>query len=50
VSLLTEPGVDEVTRVAAVLRDDTARWQQRREMNVELVRLRADPRLADTSG
>ena len=49
VSLLTEPGTDKVTRVVAVLRDDTARWQERREMNAELTRLRADPRLAEPS-
>jgi PAS domain S-box-containing protein len=49
VSLLTEPGTDEVTRVVAVLRDDTVRWQERREMNAELARLRADPRLAEPS-
>lgn len=49
VSLLTEPGTHEVTRVVAVLRDDTVRWQERREMNAELARLRADPRLAEPS-
>jgi len=49
VSLLTEPGTDKVTRVVAVLRDDTVRWQERREMNAELARLRADPRLAEPS-
>jgi PAS domain S-box-containing protein len=50
VSLLAEPGTNEVTSVVAVLRDDTVRWQQRREMNAELDRLRADPRLAEPSG
>jgi PAS domain S-box-containing protein len=49
VSLLTEPGTDKVTRVVAVLRDDTVRWQERREMNAELTRLRADPRLTEPS-
>jgi PAS domain S-box-containing protein len=49
VSLLTDPGTDEVTRVVALLRDDTVRWQERREMNAELARLRADPRLAEPS-
>ena len=49
VSLLTDPGTDKVTRVVAVLRDDTVRWQERREMNAELARLRADPRLAEPS-
>ena len=49
VSLLTEPGSDKVTRVVAVLRDDTVRWQERREMNAELARLRADCRLAEPS-
>ena len=49
VSLLTEPGTDKVTRVVAVVRDDTVRWQERREMNAELTRLRADPRLTEPS-
>jgi len=49
VSLLTEPGTDKVTRVVAVIRDDTVRWQARREMNAELTRLRADPRLTEPS-
>jgi hypothetical protein len=30
-----------VTAVAAVLRDDTARWQQRRDQRDEIARLRA---------
>jgi len=47
VSLLTEPGDLTVTRVVAVIRDDTLRWQERREMNAELARLRA--RLAEPS-
>ena len=41
VSLLTEPGSTDVSAVAAVLRDDTARWQQRREQRDEIARLRA---------
>jgi PAS domain S-box-containing protein len=41
VSLLTEPGSKRVTAVAAVLRDDTARWQQRRDQRDEIARLRA---------
>jgi PAS domain S-box-containing protein len=46
VSLLTDvSGV--LTGVAAVLRDDTARWQERRAQRDELARLRADPRLAE---
>jgi PAS domain S-box-containing protein len=49
VSLLAEPGTDKVTSVVAVLRDDTVRWQERREANAELDRLRADPRLAEPS-
>jgi len=49
VSLVTKPGADKVTRVVAVIRDDTVRWQERRALNAELVRLRADPRLAEPS-
>ena len=41
VSLLTAPGSTDVSAVAAVLRDDTARWQQRREQRDEIARLRA---------
>jgi PAS domain S-box-containing protein len=41
VSLLTGPD-DAVAAVAAVLRDDTARWQQRREQRDEIARLRAE--------
>jgi PAS domain S-box-containing protein len=46
VTLLTAPDTGQVTAVAAVLRDDTARWQQRREQRDEIARLRAEPRLA----
>jgi PAS domain S-box-containing protein len=46
VSLVTDPGDGRVTAIAAVLRDDTERWQQRREQRDEIARLRADPRLA----
>ena len=41
VSLLTGAGSTDVSVVAAVLRDDTARWQQRREQRDEIARLRA---------
>ena len=41
VSLLTEADSTAVSAVAAVLRDDTARWQQRREQRDEIARLRA---------
>ena len=41
VSLLTEPDSTAVSAVAAVLRDDTARWQQRREQRDEIARLHA---------
>jgi PAS domain S-box-containing protein len=41
VSLLIKPGSKQVTAVAAVLRDDTARWQQRRDQRDEIARLRA---------
>lgn len=50
VSLLTDPDSGDVSAVAAVLRDDTERWQQRREQRDEIARLRADPRLADGEG
>ena len=46
VSLLTDRDSGAVSAVAAVLRDDTERWQQRREQRDEIARLRADPRLA----
>jgi PAS domain S-box-containing protein len=46
VSLLTDSG-GTVTGVAAVFRDDTARWQERRAQRDEIARLRADPRLAE---
>lgn len=46
VSLLTDRDSGSVSAVAAVLRDDTERWQQRREQRDEIARLRADPRLA----
>jgi len=43
VSLLTAPDGDgAVTAVAAVLRDDTERWRQRREQRDEIARLRAE--------
>jgi PAS domain S-box-containing protein len=47
VSLLTPAGGAGVTGVVAVVRDDTERWQQRREQRDEIARLRADPRLAE---
>ena len=43
VSLLTAPGRHEVTGAVAVIRDDTARWQERRALRDEIARLRADP-------
>jgi PAS domain S-box-containing protein len=42
VTLLTDPGSGRVTAVVAVLRDDTERWQQRRDQRDELTRLRAE--------
>ena len=42
VSLLTDPESKRVAAVAAVLRDDTARWQQRRDQRDEVARLRAE--------
>lgn len=41
VSLLTEPGRSTPVGIAAVIRDDTARWQQQRETQKELSALRA---------
>lgn len=42
VTLLTDPGSGRVTAVVAVLRDDTERWQQRRDQRDEIARLRAE--------
>lgn len=36
VSLLTDPADGSVTGIAAVVRDDTARWQERRRLRAEL--------------
>ena len=47
VSLLTEPGSGNVVGVAAVLRDDTTRWQERRAQRDEIARLRTE--LAETA-
>ena len=47
VSLLTEPDSKRVTAVAAVLRDDTARWEQRRDQRDEVARLRAELAVSD---
>lgn len=41
VSLMTDPTSQHVSKVAAVLRDDTARWAERREQRDEIARLRA---------
>jgi PAS domain S-box-containing protein len=42
VTLLTDAGSGRVTAVVAVLRDDTERWQQRRDQRDEVARLRAE--------
>ena len=47
VSLLTDSESKRVTAVAAVLRDDTARWQQRRDQRDEVARLRAELAASD---
>lgn len=41
VTLLTVPGQDQPVGVAAVIRDDTEQWQQRRKLQKELNELRA---------
>jgi PAS domain S-box-containing protein len=41
VSLLTDPRLGTCTGVAAVIRDDTVAWQQRRALRAELTELRA---------
>lgn len=40
VTLMHEPGREEPVAVAALLRDDTERWQERRRLGVELAALR----------
>lgn len=40
VSLMHETGSNTPTAIAAVLRDDTERWQERRRMRAELTALR----------
>lgn len=40
VTLLTEPGQDSPIGIAAVIRDDTARWEERRRLTKELAELR----------
>lgn len=41
VTLLSRPGETRPFAIAAVVRDDTERWQERRQLNDELARLRA---------
>ena len=41
VTLLIEPGETQPYAIAAVIRDDTERWQERRKMRQELESLRA---------
>lgn len=43
VTLLHRPGETLPHAIAAVLRDDTERWQERRRLRQELAALRADP-------
>ncbi len=40
-TLLRDPIDHRVTRLVAVVRDDTARWQERRDLRAEITRLRA---------
>lgn len=40
VTLIFSPGEDRPSAIAAVLRDDTERWQERRRLTQELARLR----------
>ena len=42
VSLLAGPDPDHPAGIAAVLRDDTERWQERRQLRDELTRLRGE--------
>ncbi len=39
VTLLTRPGETRPFAIAALLRDDTARWQERRQLRAEVARL-----------
>jgi PAS domain S-box-containing protein len=43
VSLLCRPGLQIPYAIAAVVRDDTERWQERRRLREELATLRAQP-------
>jgi PAS domain S-box-containing protein len=43
VTLLDDSDATQPTAIAAVLRDDTERWQERRRMRSELARLQAEP-------
>lgn len=40
-TLLTDPADQQVSRLVAVVRDDTARWNERRELRAELASVRA---------
>ena len=41
VTLLRSPGIERPHAIAAVLRDDTERWQERRQLRAEVAALRA---------
>jgi PAS domain S-box-containing protein len=43
VTLLHDPGSGKPRAIAAVVRDDTERWQERRRLRAELEQLRAAP-------
>jgi PAS domain S-box-containing protein len=43
VSLLRRPGVTAPHAIAAVIRDDTERWQERRRLRDEIAELRGQP-------
>lgn len=49
VSLLHEPATAALTGIAAVIRDDTARWQERRQLRREVERLQVEARSGSTA-
>lgn len=50
VTLLRRPGVDVPYAIAAVMRDETERWQERRRLREELAEARAQSGSAQPSG
>ncbi len=49
VTLLQAPGEPRPHGIAAVLRDDTERWQERRQLRADLAALRAEQPTAETA-